>query len=296
MERVMRMLDLDPNSKAFRILRSLVRAGRPLSVREMMQLPGMECDTPGKRTALYRSLTTLQKMKVVMAINEPKKTKYYSDEARVRAMIAKQRADKLKELNRQKRYLMSSKSRLEKLTSKDVEAMATHLVSKFTEKKRQVGQVFMRGESRLLRLLHEQMMKRVRRGDTLRISVAWGEGGFFAEVEVTMRMLKRLIERGTTVKILGPHRDQIDSKIFEAVKGAYTRLKRSSSRIEIRLRSQPVKTYDAFLKNHEFGILIIGYNPEPLIQLIPYDNNPELLSDIAETFEDEFTRAIPLWV
>ncbi|MHA1770124.1 MAG: hypothetical protein ACTSYL_11495 [Candidatus Thorarchaeota archaeon] len=285
---------MNPHAKKYKILFALGKANHPLSFDELGDFVGIRYDTPGRRTSLYKILLDLQREGVIQVIREPNSTMYYTNEVYVRALISRLKTNKLEKLKLLKRNLETRKRLLEGLAQKDLKRVSEFLINRLIGQENPVASSFSRGDDQLINLLHEKLVKRIRRGDTIRVSVTWGEKGFFRDDGVTMKMLERLLVRGASIKVLGPHKKLIGRKNYEATRRLYRLMRVTSDDIEIRLRSRTEKTYEAFLKNKDVGILVISYYPEPMVQYIPHEANAELIEDMVTCFDKEFAEATPL--
>ncbi|MCF2136680.1 MAG: hypothetical protein K9W43_05490 [Candidatus Thorarchaeota archaeon] len=285
---------MNPQAKRYKILFTLGKANHPLTFNELGDFVGIRHDTPGRRTSLYKILLDLQREGVIQVIREPDSTLYYTNDVYVRALISRLKANKLNELKLQKREQEARKRLLEELTQEDMQKTSAFFITRLLRQEQPPTSSFSRGGNQLIKLLHEKLVNRIRKGDIIRVSVRWGEKGFFKEDGVTMKMLKRLLVRGAFVKVLGPDKKLIDRASYEVTRRLYKLMKVTSDNVEIRLRSKTEKTYEAFLKNSDIGILVISYYPEPMVQYIPHEANPKLLEDMTTSFDSEFAEATPM--
>ncbi len=291
-ERVLHLLDISPEEKKLKILNTIARAGRSLTIEEIQRESQIRCDTSGTRAALYRTLSQLAGDELIRTFRESGKKRYVTDSSLVDAWFVRCKREKINELRARLEELRRTRQVLEGLGEGEIKEIADYLYRHILSRPQLRAPIFNTGADQLVRMLHEKIIRRLRKGDIVRISLEWGVIGFFDVEDRTMDMIERLLERGIKVRILGPSKEDVDSKVCQQVSKKYIALKNKGG-IEIRHKSHSRKTYHMIAKNRDDVVLVLAREPSLMLQYIPYGANPELVDDIIHTFDEEFKAGLP---
>ena len=291
-EMAVRLLGLKPEAKCTAILEIIAAAAVPLTVKEIAGRGGIRYDTRGQRASMYRCLSLLKNLGVIEVYDEGYVHKYGTTPERIRSVVRNLLRAKIEDLEEERLALVDRLRAIEGLTSNDIKEIAEYIRESLLEVDSSPPTLFSNQTSKMVEVLHEQIVRRLRAGDVLRMSVAW-DNVFFGEDNTTMYMLGKLLDRGVQVRVLAPPIDEIPVSRLNVVRSRYEEMLGQNRNIEIRHRIGIKKTYQIVAKNRDVIMLVISTHPF-MAQVIPYSGNPELVNDSIDAFDEHFQRGLPL--
>ncbi|MHA1248136.1 MAG: hypothetical protein ACTSPE_12480 [Candidatus Thorarchaeota archaeon] len=291
-EMAVRLLGLRPEAKCTAILETIAAAGSPLTVKEIVGRGGVRNETAGQRASLYRCLSLLKNLGVIEVYDEGYIHRYGTTPERIRSVVRNLLRSKIEELEGERLLLVDRLRAIEGLSDSDIREIAEYIRNSFLGVDSSLPTLFSNRTSKMVEVLHEQIVRRLRAGDVLRMSIAWDDV-FFSEENTTMNMLGRLLDRGVEVRVLAPPIDEIPVSRLNVVRSYYEEMLAENRHIEIRHRIGSKKTYQIVAKNRDVILLVISTYPF-MAQVIPYNGNPELVNDSIDAFDEHFQRGLPL--
>jgi DNA-binding PadR family transcriptional regulator len=291
LEEVLEILELEVSRKDMVVLGALLKAQKSPSefvdfesLRE--QLAKDEGGRRGKDPLIYRSLSRLEKDGFLKIDRSGHTHGYCSSIAMMESAIEKMLEEKLKNVENEMKEIDVDIATLSSLES---DALATRLVDHATGRTRKEQSVFAQGWDNILRLHDDKVIKGLKKGDVVRVSLQWLSQTDYMNPK-RLKQSFSVIKRGVEFRALD--HDRIEREFRENMRKILEDAHQLGS-VGYRVYPRKDSTYQFMARNKEGIVLIVSESPLSATW-IPRTANPELVDNAIEGFDRDFERGTDL--
>ncbi len=292
-DRILREMNLSPGSLRQKILRVLAQAGAPLTTNDLLMRALTDRVSASAKASLYRALSSLVKDEYIVREGGSYRQSYRLVTSSVERAIEEAIQRTRRRISGQMDTLSSGIDILRGLCQDDTvlsrasEAMYQALTGRRPSRRKSREDT---SEDRAV--FDSRIVEGLQRGDILRVALEVRDE-FPASMETMLVQVGRVLSRGVELRVLLPPASIVRLNLFEALTRGIAEDHDAGARMDIRHRQSPSRFHQFVAKNNHAIILVISINPV-ITQYIPYEDCPELLEEMLESFDKEFSRATPI--
>jgi len=291
MHDIMEILEIDLNSKEMIVLRALLKTqNEPKTHVDFdtlrSQLEIEEGRRKGEDALIYRTLSRLEQIGFVQVDRSSHKHGYNSNVTLMRDVFQRVINERMKIFERN---LTELDGEIQILSSIDPQKLERDLTDFLVGEKELPKPIFAEGWQNILELINEKVYAKLKRGDTIRITVEWLEK--FNELGVQrINQIESLLKRG--VRFLGLDHTNSSSSLDARLKLLRMWRKRGYD-TQYRRCLRNDATYQIIARNREGAVLIVSESPLSATW-IPRESNPDLVDNAINSFDIDFKQGIEL--